>query len=69
MAEKSRIVAKPHLGRGKYVAVIVDEFVYRQAVDSVLPIPANRFTANLSQLIDDPSQRGDKVIPLFAELS
>ncbi|PSR22000.1 MAG: hypothetical protein C7B43_21010 [Sulfobacillus benefaciens] len=116
----------PQLGRGKYLAVIVDEFVYRQmaplaevpvdscemtpeelrleklalseviwfivalrtnqpttieteryttlahsiqAVDSALPIPMNRFTANLSQLIDDPSQRGDKVIPLFAEPS
>lgn len=114
----------PYLGRGKYVAVIIDEFVYRQmaplaevhvdargmtpeelrleklalseviwfivalrpdwpsaivtemystlahsiqAVDSALPIPANRFTANLSRLIDDPRQRGNKVIPLPAE--
>lgn len=112
----------PHLGKGKYLAVVVDRFVQGQmgpleevqlsdniedpeelrleklalseviwfivtlspgkqaevtteryatlaksikALDSALPIPANRFSKGLEELIADNAQWGDKVIQLF----
>lgn len=36
-----------------------------RALDSALPIPANRFSAGLGALITDPAQRGEKVLQLF----
>lgn len=36
-----------------------------RALDSALPIPANRFSASLGSLILDQAQRGEKVLRLF----